>query len=322
MSRGRRALRAAIAVAISGAIVALLLAQIDAGRAVDLIAGADLGALVIAALLTAALIAVRGWRFHLVFADAPVVITSAAIGVQTLLNRIAPMRLGELSLPYLLKRATGAAMAPALVSLLLIRVVELAVIFALLAVAMLARGAVDDPAWFALLCGLFALMVAVLANFRLALRVGTRAGRWLARLTRLDRLAAVDRAVASLERAADDARHLPGGERLAVLALTLVALAGQIGVFYAVCASLGVDIGVLALVQASCVTFVGSALPLPTVGSIGALEASWAAGFIWVGIDTETAILSGFATQVITLMFTAVLALGCWWLLTRRGSAG
>lgn len=312
-----RQLRPLIAVLFSGAAVAFILSRLDTGRAWAAVLAADPGWMVLAGLLTAVTMLVRGVRFHALFRAPGLAATTSAICLQTLINRVAPMRLGELSLPYLLQRHTGANGAEVLVTLVLIRFVELATVIPLLLLSTLARGGVGLGVWTGLIGLVLVALVLVLVFFRSIVRFAvTTLGR-VADKVGVRPTTLAGRTLQSLERAAAGSAELSGAQRFGVFALTLVQLAFQIGVFAAILAAFDSSVGPIALVQASCVAFTGVALPVPSVGTVGTLEASWVAGFTWVGMGLDDAILTGLATQVLTLLFNAVLGTGGWLYLVR-----
>ncbi len=314
----RRYLRPLLAVLVSSAAVAIIVSRLDGERAWAAVRGADPGWLLAAGVLTAVTVFVRGVRFHSVCRTPGLWVTTAAIAVQTLINRVAPMRLGELSLPYLLQRHAGASGAEVLMTLVLIRFVELAVVIPLLLLSALAGGGVGFGAWSGLIALVLVGLLLVLIYFRALVRFAVSTLERVAQRVGVASTTLAGRVLQSLTRAAAGSERLSGGQRFGLFALTLAQLTFQIGVFAAILAAFDLSVGPLALVTASCVAFTGVALPVPSVGTVGTLEASWVAGFTWVGMNLEDAILTGLATQVLTLVFNAALGAGGWLFLTRH----
>jgi hypothetical protein len=143
----------------------------------------------------------------------------------------------------------------------------------------------------------------------------------VSRWTRLDRIGAVRGGLAGLERTVGSEARLDRARRIGLLAWTVVLQGMQIAAFDAILRAFGVALAPIPLVQGAAVALAGPALPLPSVGTIGTLEASWVAGFVWVGVGLDAAILTGVATQLITLAFAAVVALPSWLYLVRRTAA-
>lgn len=317
--RARAALRVGLAVLVSAAVITVLLSQLDWSRSWAAIRAARLEWIGAAVGWSCLIVLARGLRWNLVLPGPGVALSTAAIGVQTFFNRIAPMRLGELSLPFLLRRFAGSDASRVLVLLVLTRVVELAVAVALvIAAALLHRGG-TQPAHLLALAGLLAAIAVVLVQFRRVLRIGLSTAALAARWSRLDRVKAVQGGLAGLEAAVGAEARLSGAKRTGLLVWTMLIQALQIAAFHAVLRAFGVALDPAALVLGAAVALAGPALPLPSVGTIGTLEASWVAGFVWAGLDLETAILTGVATQLLTLLFAAVIALPSWAYLLRRG---
>jgi uncharacterized membrane protein YbhN (UPF0104 family) len=52
---------------------------------------------------------------------------------------------------------------------------------------------------------------------------------------------------------------------------------------------------------------ISKAIPLVTVGGFGVHEAGWSLGFLLVGMPLETAVASGFAVNILTLVASITL---------------
>ncbi|MDH3674261.1 MAG: hypothetical protein OES12_02105, partial [Anaerolineae bacterium] len=62
------------------------------------------------------------------------------------------------------------------------------------------------------------------------------------------------------------------------------------------------------------------AVPFISVGGLGAHEAGWAVGFMLVGLDKTTAISSGFAVNILTLLTSIVFGILSLWSLRAQAS--
>lgn len=316
--RSTRLLRALAATLVSAALLFVVFLGMDVDAAADAVRRADTSWLIWAAVASLAVQFARGARFSMLMPEIGYRTTTAAVGVQTFINRVAPFRLGELSLPYLLHRYAGGHIGHAIVRLALVRVVELALVLTMLVVAAVARARTDNPAWLAL-AALFAVgLLLLLARFNRFMQQIARIGTWLARVTRLERSPTVVRLLERLHEAADDNQRLSRRDRWALAAWSVVVLALNTLMFGAILAAFGAYIDPLGLALGTAIASAGPALPAPSVGSIGTLEASWVAGFVFVGLDLQLAIVTGVATQALTLLFAAVFAALCWQLVLAR----
>src|SRR5690606_24827496 len=135
-------IRAGLAVLVSGLLVAWLLSKLDAEQALSRLRGVETQWLAVAAACSFGVLLCRSLRFSLLTRDAGLPVVTASIAVQVFMNRITPLRLGELALPYLLQKYGGEDNARSLVHLLLVRLIDLGLVAAavVLSALFLAKG--------------------------------------------------------------------------------------------------------------------------------------------------------------------------------------
>ena len=311
-----KTLRVVLAVAVSGGLLGLVLAGLDLDRASSRLRSAALRFLLAAAVLSLGVFVSRGFRFAALLPRSGPPLALAATGVQNFLNRVTPLRLGELALPVLLHRHAGENPAGALIAVALVRLVDLAVVLAAVVLAVAMRAGAPGGLWGPAL--LLAGVAAVLATFRFWLRLGLRGFETIARRLGPSRRPAVERVLDRLSGAVAESAALPFRGRAALLGWSLAVFGLQTGMFGALLLAFGVQLPVVPLVQGAAVAQVGAAVPVASVGTVGTQEASWVAGFVWAGVGKEDALVTAVACQVITLAFAALTALPCWWWLGRQ----
>ncbi|WP_373044048.1 lysylphosphatidylglycerol synthase domain-containing protein [Vulgatibacter sp.] len=310
--------RAILATLVSCALLGLLLSQLDLAAAAARFRQADAGWLLLGALWSLLVLLVRGVRYAVLNRHARWPLTTAATAIQVFLNRVTPLRLGELSLPWILRRHAGEDAARSIVSVVLVRLVDLAVVVAAVVLGLLLRrGGEGAPPLLPSLAALAALALG-LATFRLWLRLGLDGAAWLSRRLRLDRFPAVGRILAKLRGAVADGESLGKGQTAWVAATSLAIFVGQMLLFDALLQAFGVSIPVLDLAQGGAVAQAGAAIPVAAFGSFGTQEASWVAGFVWVGVPMQDALVTAIACQFVTLAFAALFALPAWLWLARQ----
>lgn len=265
-------------------------------------------------------------RLHLSARPQSAHITAATlarvVATHTLLARLAPMKLGELGLPYLLARE-GVSVAESAVFLLWARLVELWLLLAGAAasLAWVGAGAGGEGATPLLYSALIALPVALIALTPLTPSALRRLAPLARALAAREGLPAALRASAGALAAAlgrGEATPLTAGRvaRLAaVTACLLCAQALMFGCFVRACAPLTLSPPALWLGSAG--AHLGGVVPLPTLGSVGGHEAGWVAGFTAVGLPLPAAILSAVLSQWVTLAFA-----GLWWGCARLWGGG
>lgn len=314
----KRLLQATLAIVVSGALMALVLSFVDAEVAWARVRAADPGWLAAALGVSFVVLWVRGARFAALTTKATVRQVTAAVAAQNFLLRIMPLRVGELSLPYLLHRTAGEPAGHSVVSLVLVRLIDLWLL--------LVSGAVAIGIWFgggglernlALGAGVLVL-TGLLVGFRRWMALGLRVAAWAARRTGLDRVALVQKGLAKMLDAVSESARLRRGQVVALGGWSLAIGALQYLLFYALLRVFGLDLHATQVVVGASAAQIAGALPVATVGSVGTHETGWVVGLTWVGVSTADAALTGVGTQVITLAFAAAFAAPAWWLLRRR----
>lgn len=321
-------LRVLLAMTISGGLLALVLSGLDLERAASRLLLSDPRWLLVAAGLSLGVFVSRAFRFASLLPRAGAPLAMAATGVQNFLNRVTPLRLGELALPYLLRKHAGQDLAAALIAVVLVRLVDLAVVVGAMVLALATSAGGSDAPWRAtpmsigLTAALLAGLMAVLATFRWWLGLALRLGRGIARRSPLGRRPTVERLLEKLGGALAESTALDRRRRAILLGWSLAVFVLQSALFGALLLAFGVRVPPVPLIQGAAVAQVGAAVPLASVGTIGTQEASWVAGFVWAGVGKEDAIVTAVAYQVISLGFAALIALPCWlWLGRKRNSS-
>jgi uncharacterized membrane protein YbhN (UPF0104 family) len=313
-----KAARAALACIVSGALLALLLSQLDLAEASARFRAARPGWLVVAALASVFVLLVRGARYAVLNQHARWPLTTAATAIQVFLNRVTPLRLGELSLPWILRRHAGEDAARSIISVVLVRLIDLAIVVAAVVIGLgLRRSGDGAPPLLPSVAALVLLGVG-LAAFRPCLRLCFHLAGRVAHALRLDRVATVGRALEKLQAAVADGDSLSRTQTAWITATSVAIFLGQMLLFAALLEAFSVHVGLLELMQGGSVAQAGAAIPVAAFGSFGTQEAAWVAGFVWVGVSMQDALVTAVACQVITLAFAGVFALPAWLWLARQ----
>ncbi|HEY0839706.1 MAG TPA: lysylphosphatidylglycerol synthase transmembrane domain-containing protein, partial [Vulgatibacter sp.] len=318
----RKALRITVAFLASAALLALVFSQLDLEEAGARFQSASPGWLAVAAGGSLFVLLMRGVRFAVLNRHARLPLTTAATAIQVFLNRVTPLRLGELSLPWILRRHAGEDAVRSLLSVVLVRLIDLAIVAAAVVAGLSLRTHGDGAPPLVPSVVALVLLAAGLAAFRPCLRLSLRMATWIAARAGIGDRAWVAGPLRKVGDALADGESL-GRREMAWIALTSVAVfLGQTLLFGAILQAFSVDLGLLELMQGGAVAQAGAAVPIAAVGSFGPQEASWVAGFVWVGVPLQDALVTAIACQVITLAFAAIFALPAWIWLQRRAADG
>jgi uncharacterized membrane protein YbhN (UPF0104 family) len=226
-------------------------------------------------------------------------------------NNTLPGRAGELSFIYLLRKHENIALDQAAVALLISRVCDYMAVAMLFIIAALISLRKLPP--YALM--IVGLVVVVLLMTVLGLLSATSLGRgFLALLRRLlTRFRLIDQHWIKIG-------LLKGGEiitafeavhtfrrYLYVLGWSLVIWIFTFGWFYAFMRGVEINTAATSLVVGSTFAVLSKAIPFISLGGLGAHEAGWTVGYLLVGFDKTTAILSGLAVNLLTLLTSVIL---------------
>lgn len=318
MPRLRLVLRILLALAVSAGLLALLLSQVDASEALRRLGKADPLAVIAAGVLYAGTVAMRGKRFQVLAREAPAGVVTAAVAVQQVFLRLLPLRLGELALPWIMAQQRAQQASHAILGLLLVRLLDLVVVSLALVAGGLLRSGGADPAVLVPAAVLLVALVAVLAAFRPAMHLGLGVARWIGDRTGLSRSPVIASGLERLSAALRDLDRLPRRSAAALVAWSIAIYVVQTACFAGLLLAYGIHAGALQLAIGSSAAQIGAAIPVASVGSVGTLEAGWAAGFAWAGVPLEDAVASAIGAQVLTLVYCVALAVPAWLWLARR----
>ena len=308
----RLAVRVAVSAAISGFILVALYRMASPRAILDLLRGARPGGLALGFALYALGCAARAWRLKAVGLRAPRLVLMAVACVHQALNKVLPLRSGELSYPWLARRTGGQGFGEALIGLAYLRILDLvgvAVLFvgtlALDRRAFLGDARLGFLVSLVLLAGALAVTVWLLPLLRLAIALGVRLAG----------------ARPFLQRALTTVERFPKLGLRAHLLLAGLTTAGWLfvyGTFQSLLGAFGVPLSFARTVLGATAGVIASVQPIQGVGSFGTLEAGWALGMSLVGMDRRTAIATGIGVQLLTFLYAIFLGGWGWWRLRGR----
>ena len=226
------------------------------------------------------------------------------------LNNTLPSRSGELSFPYFMWRRHRMAVGESTAALIVVRIFDymaVALLYVICASANLHRltSNATTAVW---AVGL--LLVVTLTLLLLAPWLGQRALdglSWLARRSGLEQHRVARLVLRVGQQAVDHFRKIRSARAYAVtLGWSLLTWIGTFAWFGASMQGIGVGQPFGLVVVGATFASLAKAVPFITVGGFGAHEAGWTVGFSLVGMPVGTAIASGFAVNILTLLMSVV----------------
>jgi len=308
----RRLFRFAAGAVVSGLILAALLSFTDANAVASVLAKTNpIGALAGLGLYALAYVP-RALRLRAVGLKAPFRTLLAISLVHAAINKLMPLRAGELSYPWLARRVAGQGIGQAFLGLVYLRILDIVGVALLFAATLAFRGSRfrGDVTWsLAFALALLVASVAALLFLRPLLRLTIALG---------ERLAGPRGILERARRAVEAFPNLGLRAHLGLGALTVVAWLFVYGTYYTLLSAFGFAMGGAETVLGSTAGVIASVLPLQGLGSFGTLEAGWAMGMVLVGMDLASAIATGVGVQIFTFGYAMLLGAWGWWRLRPR----
>ena len=310
--RPRRFVGPLISSVVALVLLGIVLAVAGPGEVWRLLRTTESSCLVLALGISAAFLAARGLRLQLLLPQVGLGFFRAVLvaAVAQAAALFAPLRSGELVLPWLLSRMTGRDLSSGVGILLAARVLDLASLGVWCAMAVLVIWGLSEP--LALLLSVLLLAPSLLLPLtlsvadRVAVRLlatrGLAGRRWARRIRRVRR---------ELERLV----KRPG--RLGAAAFSSLVMWGlQWGVAWTLLVGMGHRWPPIEVAAGASVAAVANLLPFNLVGNLGTLEAGWTVAFTALGVPLKTAAATGLAAHLWGLIFAAFYGALAWGLLS------
>ncbi len=227
------------------------------------------------------------------------------------LNNTLPSRGGELSFPYFMHTRHGLSVGESSAALLVARLFDLvavAALFVLFALGQRAQLTATASTVIRLTTAVLALGLSVLLLLPWAGRGSLTLLRRIAARFHLESRGWGQKLLAFAERAVEALMALRSPRRyLATLGWSLLIWLTLFAWLHAFVRALGFDYAFPQVVVGATFAVLAKSIPfLPTVGGFGPHEAGWALGFSLLGMKGDTAILSGFTVNLLTVATSAL----------------
>lgn len=319
-SRRRFLLKAILGLAITGGLVLFLVRYVNWHHIAALSRSANWWLLSTIVPFYLVLYVVRAERFILLAPGTPFSVMFCITAIHNFMLRVLPMRTGELSYAFLVRRAGTSGLGESLLGLFLLRLLDAtAVVLIFVAALAIDRTTYRDDSQLALLIagGVAVVGMLTVLFFRQLLALGFVIFAGTLKLLGLTRYQRVSSVVEKLGTLIRSYTRLTLRLILAQAALTLVVWMFNFVIVFAIMRGFSVKVSFVQAVLGGTGATVTGFLPVGGVGSFGALEAGWAVGFVLVGLAKPLAVATGFGFSLVTFAGAAVLALASWVLFNR-----
>ncbi len=296
-------------------LLGLLLLQVDFKNLVSLILNIPPGLLILGLLIYLCKALVRGFRFWRINAPSrPGYLKMLRLSLaSSLASQLLPLKMGELTYVYAVKKDFQTSISQGLSSLIIVRIFDLlaiSLLFVLAALLNVLPGSLSIYfnyvvafIGFLLLC-LLALVFA--GRFFTAISGRLLAHRWLKKYALLHKLqkAGEDLLV--------DLGKYRGKQYLELIGYPLLEWGINFAMYFVLLRGIGLSPHLLDPVVAVTFAALASLLPISSFGSFGTQEAGWATGLILLGYSQDSALTSAFATHLLALGYMLILGGAAW----------
>ena len=322
-------LKAVVGLVITAALVWFLAGFVEPEQLRHMVQETCLDLCLVGLALWVLLYAARTVRFKLLAPKTPWLSMFCISALHNFFLRLLPLRTGDISWAFLIRRAGAAGLGESLLNLVLVRILDMLCVLVIFCLALAADLASAEGVYAGdrtsglMLAGAASAVVLVIVLllrrfFSLMFNIGNR----LLELLGLQKKPTVARLWANVEQAVDSFTSVrPGVVWLATLA-SLANWVVMYAIFGVLLHAFGMPVNVSQTVLGATGGVVSGFLPIGGIGSFGTLEAGWTFGFVMVGLTRSQAVTSGFGVSVITFGYSVLLAAVTWPLLNwlaRRG---
>ena len=319
----KRVIGTAVFFVLSVALVVALVRQITLRDIERLVSRLTVAEFVVLCGLYLLMAYFRGIRLGYIIRETDHVRMTSIAAIHAFCNLILPFRLGELSLPFLIRAFTTRGLGVGSLSLVVVRLYDAVAIAMLSIVALIVVDVEGSPLaermlWACAIAAVAAVVVVFRYLDRLVWMAAATAALLLGFLGEAGRKAA-SRVNELAEHIGREIDALGARQKYVLLPVTSVAvILLNYTLFYFIMVFMGIDIGFFLNVLASLGDLLASFLP-NALGSFGTMEAGWAAGYALCGVSKADAIATGFIMHGIILLSGFVFSVvGIAYLLARR----
>ena len=307
-----------VGAAITVALVAWMVHSVDVEQLREMWRNRHAAPLVLAALAYSTVLVCRAIRYRSTGAalDLPRLFTVTSL--HGFLNRVLPVRGGELAYGYLVRRLGGGTFTGSMLGLVQIRILDLVAVAGILAIALASYvgdvGLRRDEA-IAISVAAFVVCGAGYLAIGPLMRVGVDLlRRWAPERVRHGRISAF---LDHLSELSATTAATPKRTRLVLVVASCGAWIAIYLCYWLILRGLTIELPLATVILGASVANLASSLPVTAIGSFGTLEAAWTFAFMALGLERSTAVATAWTVSLMTLVFGASYALVGWAALTR-----
>jgi len=248
----------------------------------------------------------RSYRFHILLEKSlPLKKLTPIIAVHNMINNIMPLRSGELSYLYMLKK-NDIRVPKSLATLITARIFDFIVILSFFIISTLF---VESFSYLVntLLALVSVVFILVLVGVLSLLKFGEKFITLIRRIFRKFNVEKTEKGEFILRKMHEGLGSFRSIHTKRILTqtflLTVLIWSLQYSIMYLLAISFGIDLNFFAIIVIASLPIFAYILPIQGIAGLGTTEALWAGGVIFLGVSKELAISSGFAIHIIQIVF-------------------
>lgn len=241
----------------------------------------------------------------------------------SLAGQILPLKLGELSYIYLLKKDQRSSIPQGVSSLVVVRIFDLlAIALLFVLISLLVRLPQNLSVYFYSVLAFVGVLLVIIVLMLALARFASPILNFIFGLRLVQKLPFAPKIRGAAQSIFDELIQYRPGQYALWGGLALVEWLVNYASFHVLLLGIGMTPTFFDTVV--CVTFaaLASVLPINSFGNFGTQEAGWATGLVLLGYPQEIAITSGFATHLLTLGYMLLLGGLSWISYLVKGRAG
>lgn len=262
----------------------------------------------------------RAKRFLLLAPKTSLSVMLCITAIHNFMLRILPMRSGELSYAFLVKRAGTSGLGEGILDIFLLRILDATAVVIIFSFTLAFNQATyhGDATIGFIVSGLIAFFgILITIYFNELLLFGFRIFDFFFNLIRLNRVTKLASLRNKLQNVLQSYSKLNQKQIFALSGLTMILWIINFIMVYLILISFNLPISFTQAVLGGTAATVAAFLPLGGIGTFGLLEAGLTLGFMLAGIDRSLAVASSIAFSIATFAGAGFLALVSWLIFVR-----
>jgi uncharacterized protein (TIRG00374 family) len=299
------------AVAITIALVAILLSQIQIADVVTTLASINPLYLIVGFVLYVCSYFFRALRFHILLnREVKLRDLFNIVCVHNMVNNILPARTGELSYIYLLKKLHNKTTGDGIATLFVARVFDFVAISLLFFISVMCIKDLPDVIdnVISTVIGFLALMILILIVFVYFRERFMQIAKKNIKISDIKRFSVIRFFLRKAEETVNSFEMVKSKKVVSCSFLISIAIwCSLYFMIYILLNEMGVNLNIWLVILGSTFSLVSTILPIQGIGGFGTFEGGWVIAFMVLGLSKQMAISTGFSMHIIGFIITSIL---------------